>query len=166
MAWYGGEGRPHAKKRLEDCAFYVTIGAFRDWLLSSNADVPAVYMARWKDCRPYFVPHDAVPTWLAPRCPPDWQHRVQVDRSPDGRGRSRWVFRCSSCDRACRALYAPRVGFPFECRYCHELTYESAQAWDNLARKGRYPGLMGRIMDEIQEGGTGQDAVRRYRDRW
>lgn len=77
----------------------------------------------------------------------------------------RWFFRCAQCVRRCSYLYAPRSGSFFACRRCHDLSYESAQTWDHVQRTGRFPGLFGRLMDDIAAGGDGSRVTQRLRPR-
>lgn len=79
--------------------------------------------------------------------------------------RLRWTFECPLCGRGCRRVYARWERDRLLCRVCHRLSYESAQVWDNEARRGRPGGLLGRMCDEIARGGDGSAALARAADR-
>lgn len=155
--------RPWRKVCVEECAWILDVGSFRRSCLGPDEGDPVVFVVEWlPNGEPSFRRSTAKPTWLASRCPPDWHLRVQLDPQPWPIYGTRWFFRCSRCDRRCGVLYAPRAGSPLHCRLCHNLSYESAQRWNNVKRTGRHPGVLGRMLTEIEDGGDGTGALRRH----
>ncbi len=82
MGWYGGtRGKPHRKRRVNECAWVVHLGEFRRNMLP--ADAPAVFRVEWgRRQTPRFVPTNAVPTWLVEKGHPYGWMLVQLDPQP------------------------------------------------------------------------------------
>lgn len=166
MAWYGGSygrdqnGSPHEfprpdrRLRVDECAWTLSVDEFRRKFMAVGLRDRVAYNAFWRDGQPrlevtdYTLPFDR--TLLKRK---EFASRVRLRSSPCPlyTKAPRWFFVCDGCQRQCRFLYAPQIGDWFRCRTCHELTYASAQVWDTLARRGRLPGLLGRLMVEVME---------------
>lgn len=167
MAWYGGtRGRHSRRTTVNECAWMLWVGPFARGFVPKGSDGPVVFRVAWRaNGRPRFTRIDAEPTWMLARCPHDWRMRVQLEPRPWPIYGRRWFFRCSRCDRRCDRLYAERVGDPLHCRVCQKLTYASAQRWDHVARTGRFPGLLGRMVAAAGEGDDPMCVLRRARFR-
>ncbi len=147
MAWYGGtNGRTWRKTRVDECAWRLSVSEFLLTHRPVGANGPAVYRVAWSGKgEPIFSTLAAPPSWLAPRLPKDWAARVELEPCPWPVYGTRWFFRCCRCLRRCGVLYAVLPESPLVCRRCGDLTYRSAQQWDNRARTGRAAGLLGRL---------------------
>lgn len=161
MAWYGNTyGRPQRRLRVEECSHELcadTIGrwlnerGFRDtvWLHVSILSDEGLTVALPADSASHADSTARTSVQLAPR---------RVPCQPNAR---RWVFRCPACSSDRRRLYTRRPGDAIRCRVCHRLTYQSAQAWDNWARRGHPGGLLGSLITELEDGGDGSRALAR-----
>lgn len=166
MAWFGGtNGRPTRRIRTSECAVQLDSDAAGRVLDSSLVGREIVVLAGWRGDELQFAAGDerlrerigdfdvAHLIWMTGR---------PLHVRPD---RLRWTFECPLCGRTCRQLYARWDRDRILCRVCHRLSYESAQVWDNEARRGRPGGLLGRMCDEIARGGDGSAALTRAADR-
>lgn len=161
MAWYGNTyGRPQRRLRVEECSHELcadTIGRwlnereFRDavWLHVSFHSDEDLTVTLAKDGAAHGASAARTAVKLIPRL------------MPCQPGARRWVFRCPACSSDRRHLYARVPGDAIRCRVCHRLTYQSAQAWDNWARRGHPGGLLGSLITELEEGGDGNRALAR-----
>ena len=66
------------------------------------------------------------------------------------------MFLCPGCSRRCEKLYRPPNGQGFACRFCHSLTYASAQRHDRiidrLFRSGAVLGILGDDQATLAQG--------------
>ena len=139
--WWGGtHGRAHRRRQVEECALLLPITDLRSRLMEMGVDKPLVFSAIWVDERLSFEPVDMTPRCerARPRKPGDWSKFVDVEPHPWPIYGTRWFFRCV-CNRRCDNLYVVRREGPILCRICHDLSYRSAQTYDILQRRGRFP---------------------------
>jgi hypothetical protein len=137
--WYGGCGRPARRLCVDEVPIVLTVRDVRHLL---GLDPAVVFRVHWTEAGFELQPSAEEPSWLAAKLPSDYAGRVELMRQPWPVARGHWFFVCCNCARPCLILYAVAGGDPLRCRRCCRLTYESAQGWDTLSRRGRLPGYL------------------------
>jgi hypothetical protein len=174
MGGYRSGRRYEAKERVEQC---ITLSL--SWMLQN-------------DCLDLGVGHTkySAITWSNYRCEPTYQLTAELERLSQYEmrlylrntgqvvylhptslhfGGVRWWFSCPGCGRRCAKLHLRR-GSVFQCRTCHDLTYESCIEGKStaafLATTGASLGLsVSEVKREIAEDTRARNKWRRKRDR-
>ena len=139
--WYGSTyKRWSRKRRVDECVLVLPIEDFRDRFRGLEITRPVVLEVLWGDGRVGFQVADVTPRCerKRPRPQDDLNRYVDLEPHPWPIYGTRWFFRCA-CNRRCGRLYSVRDRGPILCRICHDLSYRSAQEYDIVQRRGRFP---------------------------
>ncbi len=140
------DGRP-IRLSVSECAVRLSADTFRREFLKIGRIELMVFDVIWREGVPGFF-------GVQPDLPPTREllgnpgYVGQVTLIPDECGlytrAPRWYFSCGGCGRRRGRIYASHVGAQFLCGPCLNVTYPSAQRWDNEKRTGWPAGLRGR----------------------
>ncbi len=146
-----GRFRSHNGERVRlsvsDCAVRLSVDIFRAEFLKIGRTRPPVLDVTWTNGQPVFreASVDSPPTKELLSTPGyvGQVTLVAVENKMYTRA-PRWFFACGGCGYRRSRIYAAHVGAQFLCGTCLNVTYPSAQRWDNVKRTGCRAGFRGR----------------------